>query len=374
MTGIESFGSTKRSLLALSHAMERSIQVAATPGGGPRHSLLIAMFQRREYFEPERERYSRIAERGTLCIVGFVGEDLSMAAGVNLVPLDPGEDLAATWALIAIDGSLGTALVAADVHDVAEGEATLEAARLYEARWTFSPGEAAREGEAILAAVRERLEPRVWAAASDVLARAAQARPSEAERRLTAVAESLVTSIDKAQVRSMRLNSQLHRAQERSETDPLTGLHNRRYLDRYLRTPATVAPLCVATLLVDIDGLKGINDVEGHSAGDAAITMVADVLMSETRPQDVVVRLGGDEFIVALPGLDPSAAQAVGERIVSSIGSLRLPAPWDGVTVSVSVGVAMAEPNEIPMESLDSALYHVKRHGKGGVHLASQSA
>ena len=65
MTVLGTFGSTKRSLLALSHAMERSIQVAATPGDGPRYSLLISMFQRREYFEPERERYTRIAERGT---------------------------------------------------------------------------------------------------------------------------------------------------------------------------------------------------------------------------------------------------------------------------------------------------------------------
>jgi diguanylate cyclase (GGDEF)-like protein len=151
-------------------------------------------------------------------------------------------------------------------------------------------------------------------------------------------------------------------------------LHNRLFLERFLDSPVSASPVTVTALLVDLDGLKAINDGFGHAAGDAALTAVADALVEVTRPQDVVVRLGGDEFLVVLPGLDASSGVRVGERIVRHLATTHLSPPWASLSVSASVGVAEAEPNKIPLDLLDQALYQVKRSGKGSVSLVSALA
>jgi diguanylate cyclase (GGDEF)-like protein len=148
-------------------------------------------------------------------------------------------------------------------------------------------------------------------------------------------------------------------------------LHNRLFLERFLDSPVSASPVTVTALLVDLDGLKAINDGFGHAAGDAALTAVADALVEVTRPQDVVVRLGGDEFLVVLPGLDAPSGVRVGERIVRHLATTHLSPPWASLSVSASVGVAEAEPNKIPLALLDEALYQVKRSGKGHVSLVS---
>jgi diguanylate cyclase (GGDEF)-like protein len=368
----ETFTATKRSLLALSHAMERSLDVVRD-NDAPDRAVLLGLFQHVEYFEEERARYAQRALDGTLCIVAFAGSPADLPAGVHVVSLTPDDPLAGVWAVAVVNGTLGTALVADDRRDVSAGEPTLEAGRLFTARWTFTPSAAAAETTSILAALGDRLDPAVRAEAANRLLDAAHAHPSMTEERLTAVAEFLVLSLETASLRSTRLDSQLRRVSDLSERDPLTGLGNRRVLDRYLRRPAAASPLPVVTLLVDIDGLKAINDGDGHLAGDAALMTTATVLREVTRPQDVVVRMGGDEFLVALPGLGIGAGEKVAERIVARMADSHLPHPWSDVALSVSVGVAMAEPNEIPMERLDEALYWVKSHGRSGVRIAAET-
>lgn len=363
------FASTKRSLLALSHAMERSLEVGR-PGDAQGTALLIGLFQRPEYFEAERERYARIAADGAVCIVAFAGAVADVPAGVTAVSLDLTEPLASQWALVAIDGALGIALVAEDAQDLVEGETTLEAARLFTARWSFSPGVAGREATRILDSLGDRVDASVRARADAALEASIATTPSLTERRLAAVTELLVSSIDAASHRSARLRAQLGRERTLSETDPLTGLNNRRFLKRYMDSPASHLPLGLASLLIDLDGLKAINDDHGHEAGDAALLLVSDVLRDATRPQDVVVRLGGDEFLVVLPGLGADEAVLVGERIVEQIASSRPADPWSGLRLTASVGVAIVRSRGIPMDSLDEALYTGKRLGGGRVVLA----
>ena len=365
---------TKRSLLALSHGMERSLEVGPDERVAGVAPLVVALFQRPEYFEAEEDRYQGIAEAGGVCIVGFAGARTERTRGVTTVPLVSGESLAQEWALVVIDGALGITLVAHDVNDIAEGEPTLEGARLFRATWSFSPTDAAREARRILECFGERLDAAVRARAMAAIARAESSAPSLTERRLAAVTELLVTSIEAAHQRSAVLRLQLGRERERSEQDPLTGLHNRLYLERFLHSPVSDSPLTVTALLVDVDGLKAINDSMGHLAGDAALAAVADLLTEVTRPQDVVVRLGGDEFLVVLPGLDATAGVRVGERIVRHLTDTHLAVPWQSVVLSVSVGVAEAGPNRIPIAELDKALYRVKRSGKGHVCLVDEPA
>ncbi len=349
---VRNFAASKRSLTALSHAMERSLEVGRDTGPTQMPPLLIGLFQRPEYFEAERDRYARIAADGALCIVGFAGPAHDMPPGVTAVSLDTAEALALEWALVVVDGALGTALVASDDHDLMDGETSLEVSRLFTARWSFSSADAAAEACRILGLMGARVEVSVRAAADAAILAARETTPSHTERRLAAVTQMLVTSIDSAQ--------------------PLTGLHNRRYLSRFMSSPTLDSPVRLTALLVDLDGLKDINDVYGHTAGDAALVAAAQSLLQVTRPQDVVIRMGGDEFLLVLPGLDSTAGVQVGERILESLSSVRLPTPWDRVALSASIGVAMVPPHGLPLELLDAALYAGKRAGGNQVTFLDQ--
>jgi diguanylate cyclase (GGDEF)-like protein len=119
-----------------------------------------------------------------------------------------------------------------------------------------------------------------------------------------------------------------------SRTDPLTGCLNRRGLeDRVARAIAVGRPFAIVTL--DLDGLKEINDRDGHAAGDALLCAAAARLADAVRANDAVGRLGGDEFAVVLPGSDRAAAQRVCERatddVQASFGIAAFPA--DGSTM-----------------------------------------
>lgn len=121
-------------------------------------------------------------------------------------------------------------------------------------------------------------------------------------------------------------------------TDELTGLHNRRGFVTFARQVLEIASrqgTAVATLFVDIDDMKAINDRYGHDAGDAAIRAVAQALRQELRSADTVARIGGDEFAALALGLQAAELRSVEQRIRSRLR--RIPAHAEA-GVSVSVG------------------------------------
>lgn len=142
-----------------------------------------------------------------------------------------------------------------------------------------------------------------------------------------------------------------------SLTDSLTGLANRRHMDVVMAHAWAAArrgePLAV--MVLDLDGFKAVNDQEGHHAGDAVLCAVAQALMAEARGSDVVVRYGGDEFLVILPGGSAAAAHSLAERVRGRVGD----------RVGVSEGVAtyrpeLSGPDDLVREA-DHALYDRKR-------------
>ena len=361
--------SSKRALLSLSHAMEHAV-LDQLVGPGDYDGLVVGLFQRREYFDVERERYARLASLGVQCVVAFVGSVEDMPPGVHGVGLDAASPLAQEWSLVILDASTGAALVARDTGDLVPGEDTLEAARLFEGTWTFQRDEAAAVATRLLDAVAAGLDQGALRASRAVIATPGTTAPDPHRDRLTVMTQMLVSRIDQAHQRSQRLNAALSSSRRTAEVDQLTGLNNRHYLERFLGSSLSSSPVSLAAALVDLDGLKGINDTYGHAAGDAAIQTAAETIRANTRDADVLCRLGGDEFLVLMPGFEAEAGLVVGQRIAAAMAKARMPAPWAHVTLGASVGVAMAEPTKIPIERLDSALYDVKRTGKGTARLA----
>ena len=144
--------------------------------------------------------------------------------------------------------------------------------------------------------------------------------------------------------------------------DALTGLPNRRRMQDAL--DASLREDAVAVLFVDLDGFKPVNDAHGHEAGDELLRQVAHRLSSCVRENDVLARVGGDEFVVLMPGIhDPADTGATGERIRAAVES---PFLVDGheVRIGASVGVHLAPPSGDPDEALraaDHAMYAIKK-------------
>ena len=120
-------------------------------------------------------------------------------------------------------------------------------------------------------------------------------------------------------------------------------------------------------LFIDLDGFKGVNDTHGHEIGDELLRQVARRVSGLLRPQDFVARIGGDEFVVVVPGCGAQEANAIAQRILQAF---RAPFPLkDDVSASItaSIGVANVAPGVSPAEALrqsDTAMYHAKRSGR----------
>ncbi|RTQ99872.1 GGDEF domain-containing protein [Halomonas nitroreducens] len=156
--------------------------------------------------------------------------------------------------------------------------------------------------------------------------------------------------------------------------DELTGLLNRRAglarLDEEIaRARRQGTPLCVA--ICDLDHFKQINDRHGHAMGDEALQGVAEVMHAELRRYDVLARLGGEEFLVMLPGAARPAAEQAIERLRARLEDARLGKPDLALTVSAGIaGLAEGDSGEALLERADRALYQAKRQGRNRTRVA----
>ena len=358
---------TKRSLLVLSHAMERAFAVPVT-GDAPECGLILALFQRREYFDIEAHRYAALAAAGDTVIVGFTGSTAGMPAGVHAVRFEPGEEPATDWVLVMCRAGYGTSLIAQDLKDLSPAEVTLESGRLFRARWTFRRATAITDARHQLDRIADRLPATVASFCLEQLSRFAALPVSAPEAQLAAAADHLVHSLEASQRKLMRLRTALDATKSLAERDQLTGLYNRHFLERFLGAEDRPAELTV--MLVDVDNLKTTNDTHGHDAGDAVLSAVARTLKDHTRPGDVVIRWGGDEFLLLVPHLTPVQATPYAQRVLDAIRARHPAAPWNELTMSVSIGISAAHRSPLPLNQLDEALYQAKRAGRGRVVVA----
>ena len=208
-----------------------------------------------------------------------------------------------------------------------------------------------------------------------IRARAAQRRALALEAEIAARTRELAAA-----------NARLEQA---AVTDPLTGLKNRRYFalaaaeeaERALRAPLRQALLVV---LLDIDHFKRINDVHGHAAGDAVLVETAARLQREARGGDIVLRWGGEEFLLLLRDVDRAAAPGLLRRLLDALALEPVRIDGTELPITASLGAdcypqtAARESLETAIARADAALYRAKREGRdrgmlaqpGGLHAA----
>ena len=172
-------------------------------------------------------------------------------------------------------------------------------------------------------------------------------------------------------IENVQLHAQLNRL---ASTDHLTGLSNRREMERVLAVEADRAkryqrPLTLLTL--DMDNLKAVNDCYGHAVGDRVLCALGRVLKDSLRTSDATGRMGGDEFLVVLPETGQRGAEAIAARISTKFAAeMQLMQSWREMTAALglSIGIAAAGEGFVQVEQLmtaaDEALYEAKRMGK----------
>jgi len=190
--------------------------------------------------------------------------------------------------------------------------------------------------------------------------------PTDLTVELLYLYEAKTAVLNELRALNRRLQGDKVVAEEMALTDALTGLGNRRALE------AALSGLTgdYALALVDLDGFKAVNDTLGHAAGDHVLAVAARRLEAACRAGDVVLRMGGDEFVVLMPGM--RRADAALRRMRRVVTRLSEPIPWDGeiARIGASAGVVLAgiaphPPADRLLACADAALYAAKRAGKG---------
>ncbi len=167
-----------------------------------------------------------------------------------------------------------------------------------------------------------------------------------------------------------------HQLRTAAETDPLTGLANRRaftaHLDAAVAARAKGRPASLA--MIDLDFFKRVNDEHGHAVGDVALMLLGDICRDLVRSNDVVARIGGEEFALLLNGAELPEARTVCDRLREKIASCDVPiGPGRTISISASIGIGSIEAgasSEALLAIADAALYRAKATGRNRVVVA----
>jgi diguanylate cyclase (GGDEF)-like protein len=174
---------------------------------------------------------------------------------------------------------------------------------------------------------------------------------------------------------SRKASQRAKRLRREATIDPLTGLYNRRHLDQVMKREISFAQReghAVGVILVDLDRFKQVNDTFGHTAGDAALRGVGEFLRSRLRAYDTACRLGGDEFIIVVPGANTFAASALAEQLREGIEQITVVDGGIAMTrLTASLGVASFPHHGLDagtvVHAADKALYQAKAESRNRV-------
>jgi len=212
-------------------------------------------------------------------------------------------------------------------------------------------------------------------AQADALARAEEAEASQAQlnEQLEDMVSERTFELEIAMRELQEVNSEL---EQKSSEDALTGIYNRRFLNRQLETEFRRAyrqESSLAVIMLDIDHFKQVNDTHGHLVGDQILQKLAKLLKSQLgRASDVVCRYGGEEFAIILPETDEDGAVEFAERLSERISGSLFNTDAGELSITVSMGIAVADSGDYAvaeqlLAAADSALYRAKNAGRNQV-------
>ncbi|MGC4892584.1 DICT sensory domain-containing protein [Micromonospora sp. DT31] len=345
---------TKRSLVAVSHAIERAALAEAEDGP----LIVLALFQRQPYFSRESTVYRRIAARASATVVGMVGgPPPDLPDRVHGVALDEVEDLAREWTVVVLSPRFGATLVARDRREVTPAP-TLEAGRLFDGHWGFRRDEALHEAIRLRRLLAERLPAPARLALDEAIARVRDIPSGPGEPRVEAALRLLARRGDR----------HTRPAEPTEAVLDETGL--RRWTDTDGVTASGALPVALVGLRVDEPA--GSPERFGRRSvareGHAVLATVTGVL----RPVDRAPRVAENEFQLLLPGMDEPAALDVVRRLHEAIGALTQAYPFVAYTVHAAVGVTTRRP--LPTADLRAAVDWAVRQGLPVAGLPPESA
>ncbi len=181
---------------------------------------------------------------------------------------------------------------------------------------------------------------------------------------------------------SDRMRAGVRAGLEAAIYDPLTGLHNRRFALPQLELMMSRPGPGPAVMMLDLDHFKQVNDTYGHAAGDAILKQVASRLRAQLRNDDLLARIGGEEFLIGLSPINHSNAVECAERLCRSIGEAAFDIDANGPPVHVTASVGLTYPAEhsgfstpeMLIHDADTALYRAKSQGRNQVRVISDTA
>ncbi|MFI4923031.1 MAG: diguanylate cyclase [Burkholderiales bacterium] len=204
---------------------------------------------------------------------------------------------------------------------------------------------------------------------------------SEAAQRLDVIQQLAATFADQVAlaVTNLRLRETLR---QQSILDPLTGLHNRRYLKEVMQRELARTErkkTMLAVIILDVDHFKRFNDTYGHEAGDAVLRSLAQLIERQIRGSDIACRYGGEEFILVLPEASLNIARQRGELLREAAQSMHITSSGKTLgPVSISLGLALFPQHGHTAEELiqaaDAALYRAKQAGRNRLTIAEESS
>ncbi|MCM4077986.1 DICT sensory domain-containing protein [Paractinoplanes hotanensis] len=342
---------TKRTLVTISHALERAALAAAEDGP----MVVFALFQRLPYFERERQVYERIASRAAATVVGLVAAQApQLPAGTYPVLLDEKEELAREWSVVVLTPRFGAVLVAHDLEEFQAGAATLESGRLFEGRSSFRRDEALHEALRLRHQLGDRLSPQALSAVDGVVARVRDLPATPGESRTDAALQLFAA---RAEQDHTRLRSGAHRAgpdaqrESGGRVDPADSPAMRQWTGATGVTASGV--LAVAVLAVRVRHAESQEGPIGRTATRQQQAAV-ELLLARLRPADRATRTGPDDFRLYLPALGTEEAVAFAYGLIADFQAAQARSAFLSATVTVALTVTRRRP--LPEDELRKAL------------------
>ena len=176
---------------------------------------------------------------------------------------------------------------------------------------------------------------------------------------------------------SLKLSDTQAELRRLAETDDLTNLPNRRSFFRQAQLMLEAEDIPASLMVIDADHFKQLNDSFGHAVGDRALVAIADILRSSFRDNDLLCRVGGEEFAVLVSGMDARQANILATRVVNRISANPLTEPGAIIEFSVSCGIADTRTGRdlaALFKAADDAMYLAKQQGRNRVALLPRAA